>query len=219
MKKGFLWIHRLIPDYARMMLILLAVGQLFTYYFPRIVGLGELMDFSVSLDGRIPLIPAFAYVYVLGFVFWTVNYVLIVRQDKRVCVRLFAADMICKAVCVVCFFAIPSTIAQPAKEEIAGPGAWLLRIVYAMDEPNNLLPSMHCYVSYLAWRPMLNREVKKGIPAGYRAFSLIFALLVCLSTLFTRQHVFLDFVTGVAMAEIAWQLARLIRVPAENGND
>lgn len=218
MKKLVLWIHRQIPDYARQMLILLAFFQIFAYYFPRIVGVGEYLDFSLPLDGRIPLIPAFSYVYILAYVFWTVNYILIARQGREVCVRLFAADMFSKAVCIVCFFAIPSTIAQPPREEITGLGAWLLRIVYSMDEPDNLLPSMHCYLSYLAWRPMLNAEVRKGIPVGYRVFSLAAALLVCLSTLFTRQHVVLDFVTGVALAEIAWQLARLVRFPVRNGD-
>jgi hypothetical protein len=39
------------------------------------------------------------------------------------------------------------------------------------------------------------------------AFSGVFSLLVCLSTLFTRQHVIWDMVTGIAVAEMGWLLS------------
>ena len=48
------------------------------------------------------------------------------------------------------------------------------------------------------------------ISKGYRAFSLIFALLVCVSTLVTKQHVIVDVIAGVGFAELTWQISRRI---------
>ena len=44
------------------------------------------------------------------------------------------------------------------------------------------------------------------MPAWYRAFSCIFALLVVLSTQFTKQHYIADAIAGIALAEILFQI-------------
>lgn len=202
----FKHLTRFIPDSARVPLALCLLTDLLAYYLPRLIGLGELYDFSLPLDARIPAVPAFTYVYILAFPYWAANYILISRQNDALGWRLFRADAFAKAVCLVCFLAIPSTIVQPAKESLTGPGAWLLKLVYALDEPNNLLPSIHCFVSWMAFRPLLSRECR-GVKRGYVVFSGVFSLLVCLSTLFTRQHVIWDMVTGIAVAEMGWLLS------------
>ena len=194
----FKHLTRFIPDSARVPLTLCLVTDLLAYYLPRLIGLSELYDFSLPLDARIPAVPVFTYVYILAFPYWAAN--------DALGWRLSRADAFAKAVCLVCFLAIPSTIVQPAKESLTGPGAWLLKLVYALDEPNNLLPSIHCFVSWMAFRPLLSRECR-GVKRGYVAFSGVFSLLVCLSTLFTRQHVIWDMVTGIAVAEMGWLLS------------
>lgn len=213
MKKVYQKFHQLtrfIPDSARVPLVLCLITDLLAYYLPRLIGLGELYDFSLPLDARIPAVPVFTYIYILAFPYWATNYILISRQDDALGWRLFRADAFAKAVCLVCFLAIPSTIVQPARESLEGPGAWLLKLVYTLDEPNNLLPSIHCFVSWMAFRPLLSCECR-GVKRGYVVFSGIFSMLVCLSALFTRQHVIWDVVTGIAVAEAGWWLSGLWR--------
>lgn len=195
----------LIPKYARLPLVMCLLTDITAFYLPRVLGVEGRHDLSLKIDALIPVVPAFAYVYVAAFAFWTVNYILICRQSKALTQRLFFADTFAKLVCLVCFFAVPCYIVQPANEEIVGVGAWLMKIVYAMDEPNNLLPSIHCFLSWLSFRPLLTGDAK-GVPMWYKVFSGVFSTLICLSTLFTRQHVFLDWVTGFTAAEIGWQL-------------
>ena len=45
---------------------------------------------------------------------------------------------------------------------------------------------------------------------AYKNFSLIFALLVCVSTLVTKQHVIVDVIAGVGFAELTWQISQKI---------
>ena len=213
MKKWIGALRRLIdriPNYARLPLFLCLVTDLVAFYLPRLLGVQARYDLSVALDTCFPPVPLFTVIYFAAFVFWTVNYILICRQSKELTQRLFFADTFCKVVCLICFFAVPCYIVQPANEQITGTGAWLLRLLYAVDEPNNLFPSIHCLVSWLSFRPLLSRDAKR-VPIGYKAFSGIFCALVCLSTLYTRQHVLADWVSGFAAAEIGWLLFGAVR--------
>ena len=213
MKKWIGALRRLIdriPNYARLPLFLCLVTDLVAFYLPRLLGVQARYDLSVALDACFPPVPLFTVIYFAAFVFWTVNYILICRQSKELTQRLFFADTFCKVVCLICFFAVPCYIVRPANEQITGTGAWLLRLLYAVDEPNNLFPSIHCLVSWLSFRPLLSRDAKR-VPIGYKAFSGIFCALVCLSTLYTRQHVLADWVSGFAAAEIGWLLFGAVR--------
>lgn len=198
-----------IPDYAHLPLILVLIANCTAYYAPMIARVHPKFDFSVALDSRIPVIPAFAYIYIAAFAFWTLNYIIICRQSRALTRRLCFADMFSKLVCVICFLFIPSTMAQPDSGELHGVGAWLLKLIYLIDEPMNLLPSIHCLVSWLCFRPLLAREAK-NVPTAYKAVSFLVAMLICLSTLYTRQHVILDWITGVAVAEMGWLMSRYI---------
>ncbi len=202
----------IIPDYARLPLLFCGITDLIAYYLPRLLGVnGAPQRFYVEkLDGVFPLIPAFSYIYLVAFIFWTINYIYISRQSRRLCLRLVFADTVAKAVCLFCFMAYPATIAQPDISQNSDIGAWLLRIIYALDEPNNLLPSIHCFVSWLTFRPMLSKDAK-GVPVWYKAFSFVFAIAICFSTLFTKQHFVHDFITGVLVAEIGWLLSRFMK--------
>ena len=51
---------------------------------------------------------------------------------------------------------------------------------------------------------------RKEVPAWYRAFSCIFALLVVLSTQFTKQHYIADAIAGVLLAEVLSLLTRRV---------
>ena len=66
----------------------------------------------------------------------------------------------------------------------------------------NLFPSIHCYVSWLSWRGVSKSE---NIPKWYQHFSLIFAILIIISTQVLKQHYLVDAIAGVALVELAWR--------------
>lgn len=204
-----------VPAYAHLPLILCFVTMMLSYYLPRLIGVAPRFDFSFPLDARIPLVSWFSYIYILAYVHWALSYIYVSTFSEAFTRRLFLADLIGKIAALICFLIFPLEIARPALEEIGGAGAWLTRIIYKMDEPNNLFPSLHCFVSYLCVRPLL----AKGAPKGRLALKLaiaVFSLLVCLSTLFTRQHLLADVFSGIALGEIAWHLSGAVmkRLPS-----
>ena len=157
-------------------------------------------NFSLPLDAEIPLLPWTQLIYFGAFLFWTVNLYLCSQQPREEADRLFCADILVKLVSFVIFVIVPTTNVRP---EVTGSGffEYTLRLLYRIDRADNLFPSLHCSLSWLCWVGIRRR---RDIPLGYRAFSLFFALAVCLSTLTTRQHVFVDTVSGIALAEICY---------------
>ena len=116
---------------------------------------------------------------------------------------ILAADAAGKLICAAVFLLLPTTNVRPAVPA-EDPCGWMLALLYRVDTPDDLFPSLHCFNSWLCWAGLRGR---KTVPAGYRAFSLAFALAVGLSTLTTRQHVIADVAAGFALAELCWQLA------------
>ena len=119
------------------------------------------------------------------------------RQDGEEVSRFFTADFISRCVCLVIFLAYPTTNTRPV---IEGSGFWdlLAGWLYSIDAADNLFPSIHCLVS---WFCFLAIKGQKKIPIWYKAVSFILAVLVFLSTLFTKQHVIVDVAGGIFLEQ------------------
>ena len=148
-------------------------------------------DLTTSLDQAIPLVPGWMYIYFGCFLFWTVNYIMVARinrNDPDTFYRFVAADMISRLVCGIIFMVFPTTNVRP---EVTGTGfsVFLLQFLYGLDQPTNLFPSIHCLVS---WFCFLGIKDQKRIPTWYKGVSFTLAVLVFLSTIFTKQHVLVD---------------------------
>ena len=122
--------------------------------------------------------------------------------------RFYLADALTKGVCLAFFLLLPTTMSRP---EALGGDIWsaAVRLLYEIDEPTNLFPSIHCAVSWLCWAGLRGRE---DTPRGVRAAALAQAVLVAASTLTIKQHVLADAASGILLAELMWQVSgRLIR--------
>lgn len=193
----------IIPAYAVFPLLLCVAVNFLVYMGSSAVTEGwKHYNLELAMDRAVPVMPIFVSVYLGCYVFWIFNYILIVRQGKEQCYRFITADIISRIVCGLFFLFLPTTIVRPS---IAGSGIWeqLLLFVYQIDSPTRLFPSIHCLVS---WMSYIGIRGNKEIPKIYRAFSCIFALLVCVSTQMTKQHYIVDVFGGILLAEGAYRL-------------
>lgn len=161
-----------------------------------------LYDMTTALDRMIPFDPNWVLIYVACFAYWAVSYVLMARQDSWY--PIMTGEVLAKLLCGVLFLLIPTTNVRP---EITDSGftSWLMGLIYRLDPPLDLFPSIHCMESWICFRGMLGQ---KEIPKWYQVFAGIFTVLVCLSTLFTRQHVIADVIVGVLLGEICLDVSR-----------
>ena len=194
-----------LPPYAVVALVVLIISNLGVYYGARLINdlLGrQYLDMTGAIDLATPVIPAFSIIYVLAFPFWYATYFFICRSDRQRCIRLVSTDVAAKLLCGVIFILFPTTNVRP---ELAseGLGNWLLGLIYAGDAPNNLFPSIHCLESWLCYLAIRNEE---KVPNWVKDSALVLALLICLATLFTKQHVIVDSLAGLVIADGAWRL-------------
>lgn len=153
-----------------------------------------LEDATTALDRLIPCDSRWVLIYVGAFGFWAVNYILMAQGENWY--EILTADVAAKLVCGVIFLLVPTTNVRPQLGQ--GFFDFCLGAIYAMDQPTNLFPSIHCLESWICWRGIQNRV---DISPIYRDFSGIFAILVCISTLLTKQHVIADVFGGILLGE------------------
>lgn len=161
-------------------------------------------DMTTAFDRMIPVVPAWIFIYCSFFLFWFGNFIYIAKLGKEHWYRFMAADLLTRAICAAIFILLPTTNVRP---DIVGQdvASKLLRYVYMTDPPTDLFPSIHCLVSWLCF---IGLRGNPKVPKWYRRFSCVFALLICASTLFVRQHVIADVVSGIAIAEICYAVSQ-----------
>lgn len=197
--------EKLIPVWAILPLISILVLNTLVYSGSAILtGSRYHFDLTMAFDRAVPLIPQFIWIYVLAFPFWGMNYLLAAQRGKDQFYRFVATDITVHIVCLLVFLILPTTNVRP---EVTGAAISekMLQFIYAVDggsSPSNLLPSIHCYVSWMCYRSVKGVE---GIPKWYQSFSLVFAVLIIISTQVLKQHYIVDAIAGVVLVEIAWK--------------
>lgn len=205
MKKILDHVTNILPLYGIFPLIFSLVFNCLVYMGSRLFT-GEWHHYNIetALDKGIPFVPEFLIIYFGCYLFWAVNYILIARQEREQVYRFFTADFLSRCVCLVFYLLFPTTNTRPV---IVGHGFWeqAAGMLYAIDAPDNLLPSIHCLVSWFCY---LGIRGRKEIPLWYQRFSMFFAILVFASTLFTKQHVIVDVAAGFLLAEFCFYIGR-----------
>lgn len=161
-------------------------------------------NIETGLDRKIPFFAPAAAVYLGCYFFWAVNYILIARQEKREAFQFFSADFLSRIVCFICYLVFPTTNTRPFVEP---EGFWnqVMLLVYRTDAADNLFPSIHCLVS---WFCFIGLRGNSQIPRWYQRASFFMAVLVCISTVLTKQHVIADVIGGVLLAEACFWLGK-----------
>lgn len=75
----------------------------------------------------------------------------------------------------------------------------LVGLLYTVDTNTNVLPSLHVAIS-IAIASVWAKE--KTVSVVFRAFIIIFAITICLSTVFIKQHSILDGFASLVMCAI-----------------
>jgi membrane-associated phospholipid phosphatase len=150
---------------------------------------------EVFLDRLIPLGPEWAPIY--GSLFLLVILpAFVVHQQEHVRRTIYAYLMVW-LVGYVFFLAYPTLTPRPPQLADEGFFAWMLRAIYSTDVEYNCFPSLHVAQSFLSALTCYRVHRGVGIGAG------IWATLVSLSTLFTKQHYVLDVLAGACLAYAA----------------
>ena len=153
---------------------------------------------ELAFDRAMPVVPGWSLVYASLFLAAILPAFVIHQHDHLN--RTILAFIFMWLVAFACFWFYPTLSSRPAKVLGDGFGNWGLRVIYSADARYNCLPSLHVAQCFLA-------AFSCGlVHRGVGAVAVVWAALVALSTLYTKQHYALDVVTGILLACIAFAI-------------
>jgi membrane-associated phospholipid phosphatase len=166
-------------------------------FIARIVANRTLHAPAWVLDSLLPLEPAWALVYGSVYLFLILLPVFVIRQQAHIRRTVFAYLSVW-IVAYVCFLVYPTVAPRPASVMGDGFAVWGLRFLYAADPPYNCFPSLHVAHAFVSALTCYRLHRAVGITA------VIGAVLVAVSTLFTKQHYVADVIAGGFLACLAY---------------
>ncbi len=160
----------------------------------------------VGLDDYIPFNEYFVIPYLLWFLYiaLAVGYFFFTsRQDYyRLCSFLFTGMTICL---LICTFFPNGTDLRPKVEADENFCSWLVSLIHRADTSTNVFPSIHVYNSVGVHCSIMNSPVLKEKKWLCRT-SFVLAVLICLSTVFLKQHSVVDLVGALILAYVMYPL-------------
>ncbi len=160
------------------------------------------------VDDWIPFCEIFIIPYLTWFLYVVVVLLYLYFQRAHLdnfyrCVFILMLGM---STCLFVYYIFPNAqTMRPA--EFTNPNIFtdIIQFIYANDTDTNVLPSIHVYnsiaihVAFAGSPAFQNRK-------GFRLGSLLLCTLICLSTMFLKQHSFLDVITALALYFIYYPL-------------
>lgn len=197
---------RHIPRHVWPSLIIMLLSQLLVFYGTRLL-LPHLPAhrMATALDAAIPVRAEWVVIYFLTFVFWIASAVMLLSESPAYARRMEKGYLIAMLISCVVFLVYPTTMTRPVPSD-AGLFNVLLGLLYQIDDPVNLCPSLHVLITYFCLRCAVG---SRTVPKWYLPFSAVFLMLVCLCVLFVKQHVLFDIPSAILAGELSVQLAGL----------
>ena len=165
---------------------------------------GDLNLVGNVIDTKIPFVPAFFIPYCIWYLMIFIIPYYLYYKDKDKFIKYTMAYILCSMIGNIVFISYPSTVARPT---VTGTDIFSLiaKFIYWIDTPTNCFPSLHCAISMLF---ILYTCESKNTNIITKISVCIISILIMLSTLFTKQHVVVDFISGDMLALIVYLIVK-----------
>ncbi len=155
-----------------------------------------------TVDNSIPFIKAFIIPYIAwyGFIFLTMLY--LCYKDKDTYYKTLTSYALGLIASYITFYFFQTTVPRP---ELMGSDILtkMVHSIYSADQPYNCFPSIHVLTSFLMVKAIMASSARNNINMYVIWFS---AAMIIISTLFVKQHVIFDAVSGIIYADIIFRI-------------
>lgn len=158
-----------------------------------------------NIDSNIPFINVFIIPYVIWYLFIFYLPILYYKYDKTVFTKYVISYLVGIIIGDIIFICYPTIINRP---EITDGGIinFLVKFIYKCDTPAiNCFPSLHCLIAFFFMFYTLELKKLKNI---YKIIICVVSFLIVCSTVFVKQHVFIDILGGLAVSLLVYFIVR-----------
>lgn len=154
-----------------------------------------------NIDNHIPFISYFVIAYCTWYLMLFLVPYLLYKKDRTMLAKYVSSLLIGILVCCITYIIYPTTVIRP---EINSNNLFdqLVGFIYLIDTPAiNCMPSIHCLLSMLF---ILSIGVSKKFNLRAKLIVSIVSILIMFSTLFIKEHAFIDLITGDLLMTIVF---------------
>ena len=182
---------------------------LYILYVPLYLGLFFLVEKLVDgtspywisylpIDSKIPFIDWFVIFYYLWYPLLVGVGLWLFIKDKKSYERFMKMIMYGFTFSLIFFLIVPNgQNLRPTEFENETIFTRLIGKLYKVDTNTNVFPSIHVYGSLICIFAILDTDTIKSI--WFKSLIMVIVIFICASTIFIKQHSFLDLIGGVAM--------------------
>lgn len=168
-----------------------------------------------ALDAEIPFCEWFLIPYLFWFVFLGGMVVYSLLWDERAFCRMMYFTILTYGVTLAIYFLFPSCQQlRPVTFPRDNVLTRFLAAYYRFDTNTNVCPSLHVCGAVAVVAGAWNSH--RFSRPGWRAAFLTVAALICLSTVFLKQHSVLDVAAGLAVCVPGWVVSGRMAQQSEN---
>ena len=180
------------------------------YYIPYLICFILLEHFSeprfiihCPLDDMIPFCEYFIIPYLTWFPLMFLSLLYFLLKDKETFIDLCFFMFTAMSISLFIYLILPNGL--DLRVDIASNNifAWMVSMIQSVDDPTNVCPSIHV-ASTLAIMMAVLRYRKFRHPLIAKGTVSLVAIGIILSTMFLKQHSFVDVAAGIALSLIMY---------------
>ena len=159
------------------------------------------------IDQYIPFNEYFVIPYLFWFVYIALGFIYFIFIDqkgfKRTCFYLFVGMF----TCLIIYMIWPNQQNLRVNLNNSNIFQTLVSFIYTIDSPTNVCPSIHVYNSIMMMVSLFKSECMKNHKL-LSVINMIIAVLICLSTMFIKQHAFVDVVLAIVLCIVIYNIGK-----------
>jgi len=159
------------------------------------------------LDDLIPFNEWFIFAYMFWFIYIAVTMIyMVLDADEYVRYTMFLATGMSLSLLICQLF--PNGTAPGFRPAVDAAKNWpssIVAFIYRTDTCTNVFPSIHVF-NAIGTHIAINRSRHFADRPGIRKFSLVAAILICVSTMFVKQHSLIDVTGGCILSYFVYHL-------------
>ncbi len=168
---------------------------------------------KISLDDKVPLISEFVYIYFFTFPLGIFLFFYLAYTNKTAFYNLLITCIIAFTLSGIIYLCAETFVTRPDFEPQSFTDKFL---VYTWGASNiNNFPSQHCFMAFsviIGAVTANGKDKERKMNKIFIVFAVICSILICLSTIFTKQHYCMDIVASFVIMFTIYPIISVFKI-------